>query len=113
LDLLAGNGYKLECSADQKTWTEVLSAKRIDSKKIADAGWLWPADATRFVAPDGTLFARFSDTGEASVYDGRTAFLRRLTVYGALKSKRLWVKLSNLDSNGQFELQRMTFRTWK
>lgn len=113
LDLLAGNGYKLECSADQKTWTEVLSSRKIDSKKNADAGWLWSADATRFVARDGTLFARFSDTGEAGVYGGRTAFLRRLTVYGVLKSKRLWVRLSNLDANGQFELQRVTFRTWK
>ena len=113
LDLLAGNGYKLECSPDRKAWQEVLAARAIDSKRIADAGWLWPADVTRFLAKDGKLYARFSDTHDSRLYQGHHAFLRRLTVYGTLKSDSLWVRLANVAPTGRFELQRIACRTWR
>jgi hypothetical protein len=113
LDLLAGNGYKLECSPDRKAWTEVLASRNIDSKRMADAGWLWPADVTRLLAKDGKLYARFSDTGNSHLYSGHHAFLRRLTVYGTLKSDSIWVRLSNVAPAGRFDLQRITCRTWK
>jgi hypothetical protein len=113
LDLLAGNGYKLECSSDRKAWKQVLAAKDIDSKRIADAGWLWPADVTSFLAKDGKLYARFSDTSDSRLYQGHNAFLRRLTAYGTLKSDSLWVRLSNVAPAGRFDLQRITCRTWR
>jgi hypothetical protein len=113
LDLLAGNGYKLECSSDRKAWKEVLAAKAIDSKRIDDAGWLWPADVTGLLAKDGRLYARFSDTRDGRLYNGHNAFLRRLTVYGTLKSDSLWVRLSNVAPAGRFDLQRITCRTWR
>jgi hypothetical protein len=113
LDLLAGNGYKLDCSPDRKAWKEVLAASAIDSRRIADAAWLWPADVTSFLAKDGKLYARFSDTRDSRLYHGHNAFLRRLTVYGTLQSDSLWVKLSNVAPAGRFTLQRIGCRTWR
>ena len=113
LDLLAGNGYRLECSPDRKAWNEVIAAKAVDSKRMPDAGWLWPADVTEFLAKDGKLYARFSDTRDSGLYQGHNAFLRRLTVYGTLQSDSVWVRLSNVAPTGRFDLQRITCRTWR
>jgi hypothetical protein len=113
LDLLAGNGYKLECSPDRKTWTEVLGANAPGSQRMADAGWLSPAEVAGLLANEGKLYVRFSDTGQSRLYDGRNAFLRRLTVYGTLKSDSLWVRLSNTAPAGQFTLRRITCRSWR
>jgi hypothetical protein len=113
LDLLAGNGYRLECSSDRKAWNEVIASKAVDSKRMPDAGWLWPADVTGFLAKDGKLYARFSDTRDSGLYQGHNAFLCRLTVYGTLKSDSVWVRLSNVAPTGRFDLQRIACRTWR
>jgi hypothetical protein len=68
---------------------------------------------TSFLAKDGKLYARFSDTRDSGLYQGHNAFLRRLTVYGTLKSDSLWVRLSNVAPAGRFDLQRITCRTWR
>jgi hypothetical protein len=113
LDLLAGNAYKLACSPDGRSWQTLLTAGADDSKRIPDAGWLGSADATGSLAKKGKLYIRFADANDAGLYGGRSAFLRRLTVYGTLKSDNVWVRLSNTTPNGRFSLQRITSRTWK
>jgi hypothetical protein len=113
VDLLAGNGYKLEGSSDGQTWKCLLAADQIDQKRTPDAAWLWSADATECLSSTGKLYLRFSDTGQAQRYGGRSAFLRRLTIYGNLKSEVVWIRFANTDPTRNFLMKQMVVRTWR
>jgi hypothetical protein len=118
LEVLVGNGYRIECSPDGKAWHEELNAAKVRVRKglkLEDAAWLQMLDVTPYLGRGGAVHLRFSDIGKPEVYGGRTAFLQRLAVYGLFDSDRVFVRLSNVTSDARhsFELDRLTFRTWK
>ena len=116
LEVLVGNGYRLECSGDGKAWRQVLSAAQVPARTglpLEDAGWLHLLDATPYLK-GGEVYLRLTDLGTPSRYGGQAAWLQRLAVYGIFDSPQLHVRLSNVDEGPQsrFALDRVTFRRW-
>jgi hypothetical protein len=117
IELLAGNGYRLECSADGRRWHGVLCATDADggSGRLApDAAMLRMVDVTPFLGPGGDLFLRIADLGDATAFSGRPAFVQRVTVYGALRSGEAWVQIANVARRPEpgLCLERLALRTW-
>lgn len=114
LELLLGNGYRVQCSADGKTWSDGLGARHPEVNLESDAAWLRMLDVTDYLGRDGTVYVRFSDLGTPESYGGRQAFLRRLTVYGVFDSGSVYVRLSDTtDGKSQpLTLDGVVFRTW-
>lgn len=118
LELMLGNGYRIECSNDGRTWHEELTAeqpKGVDPKSLADAAWIRMVDVTKYLKTGHTVYLRLSDQGDAGAYGGHTAFIRRLSAYSALDSGKVFVRISNVSSSsGQsFTIENLTLRTWK
>jgi hypothetical protein len=116
LEPMVGNGYRMEVSPDGKVWRSGISAFDPGSpseKAGADAAVIRMMDVTKS-AQHGNLFVRFSDAGAASRFEGRQAFLRRLTVHGVMQSKLLWVRISNVAvrSDRSFTLESLSLRRW-
>ncbi len=107
VELLAANGYKVECSSAGKTWRAELTSP---TKGTPDAAWFHLLDLTRYLKQSKTVYLRF--TGQAaSGYAGRPAFLRRVVVYGVLDSDAVFVRLSATSDKG-FTLRELKFRQW-
>lgn len=118
LELVVANGYRIECSPDGQTWTEVLSAHDQPVREgyaLEDARWLQFVNVTGQLGADGTLFVRFSDLGETEHYGGKLALLQRLAVYGVFDSEEVFVRLYNVNPmpESRFELEDVIFRYWE
>ena len=107
VELLAANGYKVECSSDGKTWRAEFASPKTGAP---DAAWLRLLDLTRCLKQSGAVYLRFTGQ-EATGYAGRKAFLRRMSIYGVLNSGKVFVKLSDTSGHG-FALHSLTFRQW-
>jgi hypothetical protein len=117
LELLLANGYRVDFSADGKTWQPGIAATDAvggSGKGAADETWIRMLDVSSCLHNGSRVFLRISDAGDASAFSGRTAFLRRLTAYGTLRSDELWVKLSNLSAiaDHSFTLEQLIVRKW-
>lgn len=114
IELLVGNGYRVQCSSDGRTWTDGLDADHPGTEKTPDAGWLRMLDVTPHLERSKTVFLKFSDVGKTNAYGGKSAFLRRLTAYGVFNSGSVFVRLLDTsEGHGQLlALRRLTFRTW-
>ena len=113
LELLVGNGYAIQCSSDGKTWRDGIDATQIKAKPEPDAAWLRMLDVTKCLRADKRVYVKLSDLGKPELYGGRRAFLSRLTVYGVLKSGRVFVKLTNTSDAGEpVAVDRIVFRSW-
>ncbi len=117
LEVLAGNGYRIEISADGTTWLPGIAASDADGgsgKAEPDAAWLRLLDATPCLGRGAPLRVRISDVGEASAYGGRPAFLQRLVAYGTLRSGQTWVRLANVSTHPErsLTLAKLVLRTW-
>ncbi len=117
-EMLVGNGYRIEASPDGETWEPLASSDDQPMREDVnptDAGWLRSVDATRQIGPGGELFLRISDTGQAEAYGGRTAFVRRITLYGRYDVDEVWVRLScpTGRAGDALTLDKMTLRTWR
>jgi hypothetical protein len=118
LELMLANGYRVDFSADGKTWQPGISATDAvggSGKGAADETWIRMLDVSSCLRTGSRVFLRISDAGDASAFSGRTAFLRRLTAYGYLRSDELWVKLSNVSARADhsFTLEKLTVRKWQ
>ena len=114
LELIVGNGYKILCSSDGKTWQEGINTGQIKAQPAADAGWLRMLDVTKYLGTGKVVYLKFADSGNPDVYGGKKAFLRRLTVYGVLNSGSVFVRLANTSISGDATvLENAIFRTWK
>lgn len=114
LELIVGNGYKVQCSSDGKTWRDEINSGQIKAKPVADAAWLRMVDVTKYLGTGKVVYVKFADSGSASAYDGKNAFLRRLTVYGVFNSGSVFVRLANTSISGDATvLDSATFRSWK
>lgn len=117
LELMLGNGYRVDFSADGRTWHPGVAATDVmggSGKGVADEAWIRMLDVSSCLTK-GRVWLRVSDNGDARAYSGRPAFLRRLTAYGYLRADELWVKLSNVSDRADysFTLERLTVRKWK
>jgi hypothetical protein len=117
LELIIGNGYRVDVSSDGKRWRAAASAQDADGgsgKLVADAGMIRMVDATPEAARGGVVYLRLRDAGVAGAFGGRTAFLQRLTVYGALRCRQAWLKVENTSSRAgaSFTVEGMTLRRW-
>ncbi|MHB0998669.1 MAG: hypothetical protein ACYC27_05430 [Armatimonadota bacterium] len=112
LELLAGNGYVIECSSDGKTWRKEIDAG--DYKAVADAAWFRMVDVSSYLRNGKTVFVRVSNMNDTSAYGGKNAFLRRLTAYNVLKTDNIFVRISNVYKAGDrsFDIEKITFRKW-
>ena len=118
LELILGNGYRVDFSSDGKTWQPGVSSTDAlggSGKGAPDAAWIRMLDVSPCLHNGPRVFLRIADTGDASAFSGCTAFLRRLTAYGYFRSGNLWVKLSNVSAltGHSFTLERLTIRKWK
>ncbi len=118
LEVLAGNGYRIEISADGKTW----------QKGIA---WNDPDGCPGVAGPDGTVvrlldvtpllkhsrrvYVRVADDAGATEFAGHTAYVQRLALYAAFRSRQAWVRLTEVSGApaGSFTLERVALRTWR
>ncbi len=116
-ELVVGNGYRVEISADGSQWQEALRADSFPVRKgihVADAAWTRMVDLTPALnGSDGVVYIRFSDLGQPSTFGGEQAFLRRVTVYGVFKSNRIYVRLDNVGRAGAapLEIEELSVRT--
>jgi len=118
IELLVGNGYIVEVSADGKAWRGVATSDDPaggSGKLVAGAAMIRMVDATEEAARAGRVFLRIRDAGKAGAFDGRTAFLQRAVVYGALRCDHAWVRVSNVSRrpDATFTVGRMVLRTWR
>jgi hypothetical protein len=117
IEVLAGNGYRIECSADGEAWRDGVCAldEAGGAGRLApDAAMLRMLDATSCLGGRSDLFVRLTDLGDADAFSGRPAFLQRLVVYGALRSGQAWVRIANAPGVAprSFALERLALRTW-
>lgn len=108
VEILAANGYRVECSSDGKTWRKEFESP---ATGVPDAAWFRLLDLSPYMKQSKVVYLRFKAHSDASGYAGREAFLRRMTVYGVLKSNEAFVKLSDVSGKG-FTLHGLTFRSW-
>ena len=112
LELILGNGYTVQCSSDGKTWRDGIDAGQIKAKPAPDAAWLRMLDVTPYLS-GGVVYVEVSDMGDPKAYDGRRAFLRRLTAYGVLDSGSVSVRLTNSSNAGEpVVVEAAKFRSW-
>jgi hypothetical protein len=117
LELLVGNGYCIELSADGETWLPGVAATDVDGgsgQAEPDAAWIRLVEVTPALRRGSRLQVRISDVGTAGAYGGRTAFLQRLVAYGTLRSGQTWVRLSNVSTlpERSLTLEKLVLRTW-
>lgn len=110
MELMLGNSYIVECSADAETWTKVADPTGFRHDK--EAAFIRMIDVSPFLEK-GTLFIRVSDQDTEGKY-GNDAFIRRLTLYGVLRTDNIYMRLTNVHSmsNKSFDLEGITFRKW-
>lgn len=112
LELLVGNGYKVQCSSDGKTWHDGLDVTQIKAKPEPDAAWMRMLDVSKYLGGKA-VYVKLSDMGNPSAYGGKPAFLDRLTAYGVLKSGSVLVKLTNTSDAGEpVAVDKIVLRTW-
>lgn len=112
IELLVGNGYKIQCSSDGKTWYDGLDASQIKAKPEPDAAWLRMLDVSKYLS-GMVVYIKLSDMGNPSDYGGQRAFWRRLTVYGTLKSGSVYVRLTNTSNIGNaLVIDKAVLRNW-
>ena len=108
-ELVVGNGYRVEISADGSQWQEALRADSFPVRHgihVADAAWTRMVDLTPALnGSSEVVYIRFSDLGQPSTFGGQQAFLRRVTVYGIFKSNRIYVRLDNVGRAGAAPLE--------
>ncbi len=117
LELIVGNGYRVDVSADGRRWRTAASAQDADGgsgKLVADAGMIRMVDATPEAARSGVVYVRLRDAGAAGAFGGRTAFLQRLAVYGALRCRQAWLRVENVSARpgASFTVEGMALRRW-
>jgi hypothetical protein len=119
LDFLVGNGYLIEMSSDGQNWTEELNAAKKEVRKDMDqqdAAWVQLVDATKYLGTNKTIYVKVSCLKDKTPYKGKTAFLRRMVVYGVFNSGKVYVRLSSTApdwfDNSDVVLTNVTFRKW-
>ncbi len=115
LEMMAGNGYSVDLSRDGGNWSPRVSSADPGSpseKAGTDAAVIRMLDATPWLHR-GALYVKVSDTGDSSRFDGKPAFLRRMTLHGIYRASRVWVRLHNVTARNSFALERLTLRRWR
>jgi hypothetical protein len=112
LELIVGNGYRVQCSSDGKTWHDGINATQIKAKPEPDAAWMRMLDVSKYLGGKA-VYIKLSDLGKPELYGGKRAFLSRLTVYGVLKSGSVFVRLTNTSNAGEaLVVDQVVFRSW-
>ncbi|MHB1001183.1 MAG: hypothetical protein ACYC27_18220 [Armatimonadota bacterium] len=111
MELMVGNGYKVQYSSDGKTWRDGVDSSQ--SNGGTDAAWLMMLDVSDALKDGDTVYLRLTDQGDKSAFDGKGAFLQRITAYGIMDSGKAYVRISNTEKKNTFTLEKLTFRTWK
>lgn len=111
IELFVAGNYKVECSSDGKNWKKEIDAKGIKADR--DDIWIRMVDVTDYLKKGSDLYVRFSADSDSSAGEP-SAFLKRLTVYGVMKSTKLFVRLSNVESPlpKSFSLAGVRLRKW-
>lgn len=116
LEMILGNGYRVDLSSDGKRWRRAASDEDPDGgsgKPAPDAAMIRMVDATPELRKSPDLYVRISDAGNTSAYEGRPAFVRRIAVYGAMKCREAWVRISPAAGSAEsLQIERMTLRRW-
>lgn len=111
LELMLGNGYKVQCSSDGKTWDDKLDYTGVNEE--TDGGWIRMLDVTDYLMKGSVVYLRLTDMGAKTAFNGRGAFIQRIAAYGVFNSGKAFVRISNTDKKNSFTLDSITFRTWK
>lgn len=114
MEIMIGNGYRVDLSRDGGNWSPRISSDDPGSpseKAGADAAVIRMMDASPWLN-QGVLYVRLSDTGDSTRFDGKPAFLRRITLHGVYRARRVWVRLCNVSLRNSFALERLTLRRW-
>lgn len=110
LEIMAGNSYKIQYSSDGKSWHDGVDSSQTNGG--TDAAWITMLDVSDCMKDKHTVYLRFTDGGSSSLFNGRGAFLQKISVYGTLNSGKVYVKISNTDKRNTFILNGLTFKTW-
>lgn len=114
LEMILGNGYKVQCSSDGKNWRDAISYTDIKAKAEPNAGWIRMLDVTKYLGTAKVVYVKVADSGSPSVFSGQKAFLRRITVYGTFNSGSVFVRLANTSITGDATVvDSAAFRSWK
>lgn len=111
LELMVGNGYKIQVSSDGKKWDDKLDYKGVNVE--TDAGWVRMLNVTDYLKKSGSVYLKLTDMSTKTIFDGRGAFIQRIRAYGVFNSGKAFVRISNTDKKNSFTLDNITFRTWK
>ncbi|MHB0998668.1 MAG: hypothetical protein ACYC27_05425 [Armatimonadota bacterium] len=111
LELMLGNGYKVQCSSDGKKWNDELNYGGVNEE--TDAAWIKMLDVTDYLKKSDTVYLRLTDSSTKTAFNGRGAFIQRIRAYGIYNSGEVFVRISNTSKKNSFTLDNMTFRTWK
>jgi hypothetical protein len=115
LEMMMGNGYRVDLSRDGGNWHAGVASADPGSpseKAGADSAVIRMLDATPWLNR-GALYVRLSDTDDSSRFAGKPAFLRRMTMYGVYRTGKVWVRLRNTTPENSFTLERLTLRRWR
>lgn len=113
LELLAGNGYRVQCSSDGITWHDGIDATQIKAKPEPDAAWIRILDVTKYLGAGKRIYVKLSELGKPEAYGGKQAFLSRLTCYGVFDSGQVFVRLTNTSEAGEaLAVDKVVFRSW-
>lgn len=110
MEFIIGNSYVISGSSDGEKWTKLTDAAGFVG--APDTGFIRMVDFTPYLK-DGYVYVKISDDKTKSE-KAKSAFLRRLTVYGVLKSDEVYVRLSNVydTADKSFELESISIRKW-
>jgi len=113
LEVFLGNACSLELSEDGKIWHEVSLSPKQESGD--GSTWIHMVDVRHYLDGGKILFVKVQEGKEANTGEVASAFLKRLTLYAAMKSEKVFVRLSNVSTSESdaFGLKQVVLRTWK
>lgn len=108
LELFLGNRTHIEISSDGANWEEQQLISNADT--IDGSTWIHLIDVTSYLKDNEVIYVRVSNVNQSK----RTAFLKRLTIYGVLKSESLFVRIMNVGNTDKhvLNLEKIQIRKW-
>jgi hypothetical protein len=118
LEMLVGNGYRVDVSSDGRRWRRSVSAADPGSPSVkagADAAVIRMLDVSDCLRSGSAVYLRVADERGRQEFAGHPAFVRRISAYGTLRSGQAWVRVSNVSARPgrSFTIERVVMRTWR
>jgi hypothetical protein len=117
LEFVLANGFDIQVSKDGKEWKPCTDATKYLINKDnpqEDASWVRLVDVTDTLNSSGSIYVKFGMLPDKTKFNGKNAFLHRVTVLGVLKTNNVLVRVASTSpfADKSVTIEKATFRKW-